>query len=74
MAVPSSIGEGCSFQHLWEKLSSVGMILLAHGPAERKEKLYKKVLPQQEGGVFGLFFFSLLSSLCICGMSTERGK
>lgn len=35
----------------------MGMILLAHGPAERKEKLYKKVLPQQEGGVFGLFFF-----------------
>lgn len=35
----------------------MGMILLAHAPAERKEKLYKKALPQQEGGFFLVYFF-----------------
>lgn len=48
-------------------------ILLTHRPAERKEKLYKKTLPQQELPFFGCYFFSL-SFLCICGMSTKKGK
>lgn len=34
-----------------------GGILLAHAAAERKEKLYKKTLPQQELGFFVVFFF-----------------
>lgn len=34
-----------------------GGILLAHAAAERKEKLYKKTLPQQELGFFIVFFF-----------------
>lgn len=48
------------------------VILLTHPPAERKEKLYKKTLPQQELPFFGCLFS--LSFLCICGMSTERKK
>lgn len=39
-----------------------GVILLAHAPAERKEKLYKKALPQQElGFLVVIFFFSQIS-------------
>lgn len=51
-----------------------GGILLAHALAERKEKLYKKTLPQQELGFLVVIFSPLRSFLCACGVSTKGKK
>ena len=53
------------------------VILLAHAPAERKEKLYKKTLPQQDLGFFGCYLFPSLISLHswhVCRKGKNTGK